>query len=485
MKYIFTTILIIFTIDSFSQSVIHSQNNFTPLEVNPALPASDNDLSVTFDNRTQNYYGGYSLKTNLVTLELPFVTAIGKRWGGIGFSAISDKADFNNLQQTGFSGAFSYNLRLGRVSYLSAGIHSDFVQRKISASGIETGSQWRDGYGFDGNLSHGENIGAEPGSYFSVGSGVLWYRENREEYKKMWVGLSVYNLNRPNDAILGSTARLSHRYVANIGYRVIESRNLDVIPELLYVGNSKLDYFKAGSTFSFKISDDNPYDIVKPGSIDLGIHYAYNNSGIFSIQVNQPSFSAGFSYDLALSGKDGYNNFSNAPEIAVSFKKTLFRKKRQVIEDRSLGEVRTFENTPQISKKEEKAIGGPQKTDTVFTVPKGNFEFELKKDFKFRFNDTTLNEGAKAYLDDLAELLKLNPDLHLEVIGHSDIVGNEEANRKISELRAIAVVNYLQSKGIEPNRLKSQGKGAKEPLVPNDSEENRSRNRRVEFIIYR
>jgi outer membrane protein OmpA-like peptidoglycan-associated protein len=73
--------------------------------------------------------------------------------------------------------------------------------------------------------------------------------------------------------------------------------------------------------------------------------------------------------------------------------------------------------------------------------------------------------------------------LKVEIIGHTDDVGTDEANRVISERRAKIVVDYLISKGINPARLKLSAKGKSEPIYPNDSEENRAKNRRVEFKI--
>ena len=81
-------------------------------------------------------------------------------------------------------------------------------------------------------------------------------------------------------------------------------------------------------------------------------------------------------------------------------------------------------------------------------------------------------------------MLKQNPELKIEVIGHTDDVGTEEANYTISEQRAKTVVEYLQDKGIDKSRIKYTAKGMSEPLVPNTNEENRAKNRRVEFIIY-
>jgi outer membrane protein OmpA-like peptidoglycan-associated protein len=87
------------------------------------------------------------------------------------------------------------------------------------------------------------------------------------------------------------------------------------------------------------------------------------------------------------------------------------------------------------------------------------------------------------YLDDLVALLEENKTMTLEIIGHTDDVGSEEGNRLISIKRAQVVADYLIRKGINEKRLKINGKLNKEPLFPNNSPENRAKNRRVEFIL--
>ena len=83
----------------------------------------------------------------------------------------------------------------------------------------------------------------------------------------------------------------------------------------------------------------------------------------------------------------------------------------------------------------------------------------------------------------LTAFLQRNPELHVELAGHTDNVGSESYNLKLSTDRANVVRQALIENGIDEARLKAQGYGSSKPLVPNDSEENRARNRRTEMII--
>ena len=101
----------------------------------------------------------------------------------------------------------------------------------------------------------------------------------------------------------------------------------------------------------------------------------------------------------------------------------------------------------------------------------------------FDFNKSVLKADGKAKLDDLAGKVKA---INLEVIiavGHTDSVGSDVYNQKLSVKRADAVKAYLITKGIEKNRVYTEGKGEKQPVADNKTDAGRSKNRRVEIEV--
>jgi outer membrane protein OmpA-like peptidoglycan-associated protein len=86
-------------------------------------------------------------------------------------------------------------------------------------------------------------------------------------------------------------------------------------------------------------------------------------------------------------------------------------------------------------------------------------------------------------LDRVVTLLAENPTLRIEIAAHTDNVGNAKYNMKLSENRALSVLNYLVDSGVDESRLIAKGYGLTKPLEANDSEENKAINRRVEFKI--
>ncbi len=101
----------------------------------------------------------------------------------------------------------------------------------------------------------------------------------------------------------------------------------------------------------------------------------------------------------------------------------------------------------------------------------------------FDFNKSVLKPEGKAKLDDLTGKIK---GINLEVIiavGHTDSVGSDAYNQKLSVRRSEAVKAYLVSKGIEKNRVYTEGKGEKQPVADNKTSEGRAKNRRVEIEV--
>lgn len=108
--------------------------------------------------------------------------------------------------------------------------------------------------------------------------------------------------------------------------------------------------------------------------------------------------------------------------------------------------------------------------------------FRLNNVF-FDFDKYDLRPESFVELNRVVDLLKENPAIEIEMSAHTDSRGSDEYNIVLSDNRARSVMNYLLSKGIAPSRVTSKGYGETRPVVPNDTDENRQLNRRVEFTI--
>ncbi len=107
----------------------------------------------------------------------------------------------------------------------------------------------------------------------------------------------------------------------------------------------------------------------------------------------------------------------------------------------------------------------------------------ILKNIFFAFGKSTLKPESYEELNHVVKLLQNNETLRIEISGHTDNIGSYKYNKKLSEDRAKAVVDYLVKKGISQNRLEYKGYAYDQPVAPNNTEEGRAQNRRVEFKV--
>lgn len=102
----------------------------------------------------------------------------------------------------------------------------------------------------------------------------------------------------------------------------------------------------------------------------------------------------------------------------------------------------------------------------------------------FDFDSAALRPEARTNLRDLAESLREYDNTEVMIVGHTDAVGSETYNHRLSERRANAAAEYLTELGIPLIRISQTGKGETEPVASNDTDYGRQQNRRVEIAIY-
>lgn len=105
------------------------------------------------------------------------------------------------------------------------------------------------------------------------------------------------------------------------------------------------------------------------------------------------------------------------------------------------------------------------------------------KHIGFETGSANLTANSRYELDNLVAAMNAHPQMRIEIGGHTDDTGEPEANRVLSQQRAASVAQYLTGKGIDAGRLRTVGYGDSKPLAPNDSDENRAKNRRIEITV--
>lgn len=123
--------------------------------------------------------------------------------------------------------------------------------------------------------------------------------------------------------------------------------------------------------------------------------------------------------------------------------------------------------------------------DTVYAqlMPIKKNTVVILRNLLFDTDKTVIKNTSVQSLEDLYKLLSENPTLRIQITGHTDNVGKEKYNQKLSEGRAKAVYQEMVRRGINPKRMSWRGAGETEPIESNDTPEGRAENRRVEFMI--
>ncbi len=102
----------------------------------------------------------------------------------------------------------------------------------------------------------------------------------------------------------------------------------------------------------------------------------------------------------------------------------------------------------------------------------------------FGFDSSALREASKENLRKLAQIMGDDDDTNLMIVGHTDSIGDENYNLRLSERRAQSAASYLVEQGIASNRVQIEGRGEYEPIADNETEVGRQENRRVEVAIF-
>jgi type IX secretion system PorP/SprF family membrane protein len=507
MRFLVIGLVLLWSGSASGQYFQYSQYNFTPQRINPAQVGSTDYAALSFDYRSQGTDGGFRLNSNILNVEYPLITRSRVRWSGVGISLMDDRsgqAGIFNTQEVGVT--YAVHIRLAKDQELGIGFKGLYQNRKLDLDGLYTGAQFIPDRGFDESIASGENLGFLRSDYFTFSAGIYWHQVDREGNTVAYAGGSFFDFNKPDESFIGTPSDLPSTLVGSLGFRIYQRGNMSIYPELLYTHSASTSVINTGVIFRADL-DANTSKV--PAHVDLIAKYVVGRSGILGLQYHNERFSLGVSYDFPFAKSKVAN--TGAFEVGLAFRKLVKRANRDKSKGKNAEEAR-----PQ-GKKLAASVGvkpppkaRPVVTDsTVEPSPKGNLSTRLKAKqdsiavaanagnisheplvlekatlhFNFAFNSSSLDESATAYLDDLADALQDNPELNIRLVGHTDNVGSDKFNLRLSRHRAQTLKDYLVSQGVGETRISIEGRGMQEPLNGNETEEERAVNRRVELTI--
>jgi type IX secretion system PorP/SprF family membrane protein len=504
-------IVILFTgVVSHAQYFQYSQYNFTRQRVNPAMIGLSNNAVLGFDYRNQKTGGDSQINSNFFSFEYPLLnSSTGRPWSGLGLTLHNDKASgIFKTQEAAIS--YAIHIRVSRWQTLSLGVKALLQTRAINMDGFYTGSQYVPDRGFDPAYSSGENFEEQKATYETFSTGLYWQETDRKGRLLHHFGFSFFDLNRPQDSFFGDPSQLSSTFVFNGGFQLYSTKDFHIFPEALFTYSASNAVLNAGLRFQKEI---NIRPMHMSDRVEVITKYVVGRSGILGVQLHTESISLGLSYDFPVLNYNVGNTGAlevgfewrkpvktRAQKISAKRKKEAEEKKKQQAKNTQPTSPKTTTAAAPIKEtKQDSVMAIPSVTvdtlakasDAIATSAKAGV---LKQEplviekvtlhFPFEFNSSELDEHTEKFLKDLTLSLQEDENLKVKIEGHTDNIGSDKFNLRLSQKRADAVKHYLIKSGISPERLQSEGMGMHQPLNENLTDAARAKNRRVELTIY-
>jgi type IX secretion system PorP/SprF family membrane protein len=478
-----------------------SQYNFSDQRVNPALIGTTRYASASVLSRTQKTGGDFNINSNFIAATYPLINAsTGRAWSGIGITLMDDRSGgIFNTQEAALT--YAVNVRLSRFQLLSFGAKALYQSRRISMDGFYTGSQYVPDRGFDGNISSGENFGTLQSNYTTFSTGVQFLQTDRKGNLTSYWGLSLFDLNQHEDIFFKTSTALSSTLVINGGFEAYRYQALAIYPEVLFTGNSGNSALNVGARFQYELQSPKDH-------LNILTKYVPGRSGILGLQLDREIFALGVSYDFPLFTSNAGN--MGALEVGLVVRKLVSPRARSRSKQKqkptpgkpaSNGMVRRpklkppLRSTPsdsaltpappevEIVKNDSLPLNGNAQVGKIKSEPFLIEKITLR--FHFEFNSIDLDDETETFLESMEATLKEDARMKLKITGHTDNIGNEKFNQRLSVKRAQTVKDFLVKKGIDPTRIEVDGQGWNQPIESNDTPEGRSKNRRVEIAVLR
>jgi type IX secretion system PorP/SprF family membrane protein len=501
MPWLFLLSLLIITTQVSAQYFQFSQYNFTKQRINPATVGLSDYASVSLDYRHQSTAGGFNLNSNFLDASYPLISKKKIRWAGIGLTFMDDRSGQSALFRTQeVAASFAGNIRLAKFHTLSLGTKLLYQTRNMDMDGLYTGAQYIPDRGFDESVSNGEASNTLKTNYVSLNFGLHWQRVDKKGNRTAYAGFSFFDFNKPQEDFIVAS-KLHTTWVGAAGVRVYSKDRISLTPEILYTQSTSNSLFNVGIVTQYDLERIGKYR----DHLKLLTRYVPGRSAIAGIQLHKENFSVGISYDFPIA-KDNVAN-QGAIEIGIELRRLVKRsklpsdrkapvtkpvqpktKKKPVSVKDSVQSLPQEEpKVPERNEVSERLKHKQDSVDALASAGKIHHEPLILETavfhFNFEFGSAELDEPSLKYVEDLAQALLDNPKLKVTIVGHTDNVGSDKFNLKLSLYRAGALKDVLIEKGIEPERVQVEGKGMREPLNSNKTEADRALNRRVVLTI--
>lgn len=485
--FAFALITLIYTAQA--QYTQYSLYRFAEPRINPANLGLTSYASVGALYRSQQSQPGVQLNSAYIQASYPFLRRKGT-WSALGIEASNDREGVGGIFQTNQLGLqYGFHIPLSKYRRLAIGASAHYFSRRIDISELTTGSQFIEGVGFDPGMAQGENFQDFNANYLSFGGGIKYQVVDKKSLPKTYLGASFFHLNQPKEDFIQQQQQLPVNVVGEFGQQIMQRKYSRVYLEALIWQIQSNTTLNAGIVTWI---DLQKYDNRLRGqSLNIFLKYLLEEGGMVGFQWDNQVFSLGLSYDVPLFANAAHQG---AFEVGLKVRqpvKAKSKKKKRKKKSSSRRYTRPVRRTNSsddedeltIAKRKEEPVVLQDSVQVVALDSIAEPRDVLIVHFGFEFGDTDPIIEDEYVFEQVLDRMEEDPEVRIEIVGHTDDVGPSRFNERLSTLRAQAIYDILFELGADPDRMEFLGKGEDEPLVANDTDENRAENRRVEIVF--
>jgi type IX secretion system PorP/SprF family membrane protein len=467
-------------------------------QVNPAFLGINKQENVLLDYNRAWISNEVNSNLGIIQYDRAFLTHKNQNIGGVGVSVLNNRVNYMevfNRFQANIGAAYAF--RINREVNLNFGLQGTFFNDYVNNTGLLTGSQYVPGWGFDPGSGSNEPMSDMKANYVGISTGLFLYRTSEGSLPDNYLGFSAKNINRPFNSFYEDGSRLSPQFNLMGGMRILEGISNKLVGELWYAHSNQKGNLTIGAVYQADnlINERSSEENI---SMRLLSRYSINHKFLVGGQLLFDQFVVGLTYDIP-TPNTSERNYNSGFEVLLGFRRKVKtpkkRQKRQKTTYRPTSQV-----VPTVFVQEPKdSIMAADLTEKVVledsldnvTEKSGDANVGELIDDKpltgkvyFDFASREITDDSETFLREFISQFYLREKSVIVVTGHTDDVGTNQFNQKLSLQRAAAVRQKLISFGINEEQVVIKGKGEEEPLVPNNSEERRAKNRRVEITFY-
>lgn len=329
MKTINTLLLIVLgTLSAFSQDIMYSRKQLTPLLINPGLTGLDVDLRASVHHRNQWSSIGSPYSTSHASFDTRLARNVrpDQAFLSVGVLLFNDRAGNANLTTNTAKIFLSGNVALSKKSRLSLGITGGFGQKSIDFGSLTWGNQYDGNY--NSTIQSNENFYMNRFSFFDVGSGIVWSYGEDERFMKSndhfraKIGYSIAHLGLQQNTFLAAGGIFSgtkHTAFANAEIGISQT-DLTIVPEIYFARQGPFMEVLVGSGFRYQLQEGSKHTgFIQEFSLTAGAYYRIRDAIIATLDIQYSHYTVGVGFDITNSTLSAVNRGRGAMEFHLKF----------------------------------------------------------------------------------------------------------------------------------------------------------------------